>query len=126
MLEFKQLSAVWSGLLNLHKHSFDLPFAWKSKNRDKSKLEYLVSLHLNILNLDNEPTFVSCGRKEVITFTLETTEKECIAEKWVGEWADGQIRLAKRTRTETMKKVLSGDRRCTRQFKTHKGYSKTM
>jgi hypothetical protein len=65
---------MWSGLLNLHKLSFDLPFASKSKERDTSKLEYLVSLDQNILNLDSEPTFVSCSRKEVISFTIETSE----------------------------------------------------
>jgi hypothetical protein len=40
--------------------------------RGHSLLEYLVSTNLNILNKDNEPTFVVSKRQEVTDLTLGT------------------------------------------------------
>jgi hypothetical protein len=42
--------------------------------RRESLLEFLVGSNLNILNHDNEPTFVVCNRKEVIDLTLGTNK----------------------------------------------------
>jgi hypothetical protein len=43
---------------------------------------YLVSLNLNILNQGNEPTFVTCKRKEVIDLTQGTNKISNLLNKW--------------------------------------------
>jgi hypothetical protein len=45
-----------------------------SNPRGENLMEYLVSLNLNILNQGNEPTFLTCNRKEVTDLTLGTNK----------------------------------------------------
>ena len=40
--------------------------------RGESLMEYMVRTNLNILNKDNEPTFLNVRRRKVIDLTIET------------------------------------------------------
>jgi hypothetical protein len=45
-------------------------------------MEYLVALNLNILNHDNEPTFVVYDRKEVTDLTIGTNKIGSLVSNW--------------------------------------------
>jgi hypothetical protein len=48
---------------------------WESTDinpRGESLMEYMVRTNLNILNKDNEPTFLNVRRRKVIDLTIET------------------------------------------------------
>jgi hypothetical protein len=45
-------------------------------------MEYLLSLNLNILNHNNEPTFMVCNRKEVTDLTLGTNKIVNLVSNW--------------------------------------------
>ena len=53
-----------------------------NNRRGENLLEYLVSKKLSILNLGNEPTFVTTTRREVIDITLGTNNIEDLVEDW--------------------------------------------
>ncbi|XP_072161372.1 retrovirus-related Pol polyprotein from type-1 retrotransposable element R1 [Bemisia tabaci] len=59
--------------------------AWGSTDtngRGNQLLEFISSFNLNVLNLGNEPTFVTRNRSEVIDITIASSN----AEDWVKDW----------------------------------------